>query len=152
MNSKLEKAVMDEYKATYSDWSNIKVSKVVDLPYAGKLVVVHAINEESKEIEPEICHYSNDGHVTIFTSSESLAVHLQQQVRQRWLDKAFSKTSVSAFVMIFLLFALTVFAFSDKYSGASSEKDVGDLFGKGFIAAIAFYFGSTTKQKSDLED
>ncbi len=145
MNTKkLEKLVIDQYRKTYNQWSNIEVTKIVNLPYAGKLVVVHALND-GEPIEPEVCHVSSEGHVTIFSSSENLAVHLQQQINQRWQDKVFSQTSIAAFVMLTLLLTLAISALMPLVGNPTAL----DILGKAFIAATAFYFGSTAKPSPD---
>ncbi len=137
-----EPPVVAAYQKKYKLWTEIHVTKVVENAFGGTLVTVRAITGR-KIKHSALCFIDDNGHVSIYDSSEELARDLETRVRLGWIYRLFSRPILSGIVFAFLLVAIFIIGLRPKDSfRPEAFTALAGVLG----TAAGFFFGSPQKK------
>ena len=112
MNDKeLTDAIVAKYKDIYDDWPNPKVTEIVHNAFDGTLAAVRATDTSGKDWE-EICHVTREGKITVFSTTEELARHLESRFHSTWWERLLTPTGIAGVLAIILVCSLCLLAIS----------------------------------------
>jgi hypothetical protein len=141
-DEELSQRVREAYSKQYASWTNLRVTEIVRDVFGGNLAVVNAIDASGEETGGEICLVSAEGRVTIFSTTEEIARHLESRANQPWYRAIASRALVSTVLALVLLTAIVVLAFYPNPTNPGVVQTLSTAFG----AVIGFYFGTIKPQ------
>jgi uncharacterized membrane protein len=140
IREEIEKLVLPKYKLIYPDWSNTRITEVVE-SFGGELVVVRGQPSEMSEGE-EICYVSAEGGVTIFSTTEELARFLEHKANAGPLEKLLQRPVLSGLIFLVLLVCVFTVGFYREFLPQSLT-----ILGSVTGMAAGFFFGANANPR-----
>jgi hypothetical protein len=131
---KIRERIIGEYGRRYPDWTDTRVTQIVQDTLGGDLAVVHAKTSEGEA--DEICFVEPRGGVLIFSTTEELVRFLDERSKAPFLDNWRRSINLGIALVSLAATALLIFAaWSNRY-----DEVLSNLVTKNFAAIIGLPF------------